>query len=133
MGNPAPDFSLADVNGQELSKRDLLGKKTLVTFWSPTCPHCEAFLDELKAWEATTHNGDPRLVLISDGEIDQHQDLGLRAPVLMDKGYRVAAKLGMFGTPSAVLLDENGIITTETGIGSANIWALIGRRINETN
>jgi hypothetical protein len=40
--------------------------------------------------------------------------------------------MGMFGTPSAVLIDENGIIATETAVGASNIWALLGRQ-HETN
>ena len=130
IGTVAPDFSLTDVGGNVVTKKDLLGKNTLVTFWSPTCPHCTSFLEELREWESMQKNGDPSLLLISDGEPDQHRDLSLRAPVLLDKGYKTAAKLGMFGTPSAVLIDETGTITTETGIGAANIWALIGRHSN---
>ena len=33
----------------------------------------------------------------------------------------------MMGTPSAVLINEKGEIVTETGVGAANIWALIGK------
>jgi hypothetical protein len=36
----------------------------------------------------------------------------------------------MLGTPSAVLIDENGRIISETAIGAQNIWALVGRRMN---
>ena len=133
MGAQAPDFALTDVNGNEITKKDLIGRTTLITFWSPTCPHCTSFLEELREWESTQKNGNPRLLVISDGEPDQHKDLGLRATVVLDKGYRTAAKLGMFGTPSAVLVDETGTITTETGIGAANIWALIGRHKNGSN
>jgi len=133
IGMAAPDFSLPDLDGRTVTKQDLLGKKTLVTFWSPTCPHCTSFLDALREWESTQTNGGPRLMLISDGDADQHKDLGLQAPVLLDEGYRVAAKLGMSGTPSAVLIDETGTIITETGIGAANIRALIGRHKNGSN
>jgi len=133
IGMAAPDFSLPDLDGRTVTKQDLLGKKTLVTFWSPTCPHCTSFLDVLREWESTQSNGGPRLMLISDGDADQHKDLGLQAPVLLDEGYRIAAKLGMSGTPSAVLIDETGTIITETGIGAANIRALIGRHKNGSN
>jgi peroxiredoxin len=133
IGTEAPDFSLPDISGTEVTKQALLGKKTLVTFWSPTCPHCTSFLEELREWESTQKNGHPSLMLISDGEPGQHKDLGLRAPVLLDKGHKIAAKLGMSGTPSAVLIDETGTITTETGTGAANIWALIGRHTNGSN
>lgn len=133
IGVTAPQFSLRDITGTEVTREVLIGKKTLVTFWSPTCPHCTSFLDELREWESTQKNGNPQLLLISDGDPEQHRDLGLRATVVLDKGHRTAAKLGMFGTPSAVLIDETGTIATETGIGASNIWALIGRRTNGSN
>ena len=70
--------------------------------------------------------------MLSDGDIDEHRALDIGSPVVLDKGYKTAAKMGMFGTPSAVLIDENGIIATETAVGASNIWALLGRQ-HETN
>jgi len=132
MGTEAPDFKLSDIDGDEFGKDDLVGSRTLLTFWSPTCPHCEAFLDEFKQWVGSRSNGDPKVVLISDGDPEEHKTLGLDSPVVLDKGYRTSVKLGMFGTPSAVLVNERGIIETETAVGADNIWALLGRK-NETN
>lgn len=128
IGEKVPDFALPDVSGRELTSRDILGKRTLIAFWSPTCPHCSAMLEDLKHWEGTRGHDAPGLVVFSDGDPDDHRELGLRSPVVLDKGYKVAAKLGMFGTPSAILVDENGVIVTETGTGATNIWALIGKR-----
>jgi peroxiredoxin len=132
IGVEAPAFKLASINGGDVKKDDLIGKKTLLTFWSPTCPHCTAFLEEFKKWESSRSNGDPQVILISDGDADQHENLGVKSPVVMDEGYKTSAKLGMFGTPSAVLINEDGIIQTETAVGARNIWALLGRQ-NETN
>ena len=67
---------------------------------------------------------------MSDGEVEEHIALGFKSPVVLDERYRVAETLGMFGTPSAVLVNENGVIITETGVGASNIWALIGRNTN---
>jgi peroxiredoxin len=132
IGVETPEFDLNDVEGRTISKQHLIGKRTLVTFWSPTCPHCAAFLDEFKEWERSRKNGDPNVVLMSDGDVDEHKDLDLNSAVVFDKDYKVSAKLGMFGTPSAVLIDENGVIATETAVGASNIWALLGRQ-NGTN
>jgi thiol-disulfide isomerase/thioredoxin/uncharacterized membrane protein YphA (DoxX/SURF4 family) len=130
IGTVAPEFSLTDVRGREITKDDLKGKPTLVTFWSTTCPHCNTFLDEFKGWEHSRNNDDPNLILFSDGDEAEHRDLGFDSPVVLDKGYKIAAKLGMFGTPSAVLVNEEGVITTETAVGAENILALIGKRRN---
>jgi thiol-disulfide isomerase/thioredoxin/uncharacterized membrane protein YphA (DoxX/SURF4 family) len=128
VGKEVPEFQLEDLNGKDLSRQNFLGRRTLVTFWSPTCPHCVTFLDELKEWERGRDNGDPALIVFSDGDLDEHRELGLASSVVIDKGYKTAGKLGMFGTPSAVLVDERGIIISETGVGASNIFALIGKQ-----
>jgi hypothetical protein len=84
-------------------------------------------LSSLREWDARRSIDDPGLVIFSDGTVEEHKKLGLKAPIVIDPGYKVAAELGMFGTPSAVLVDETGTIITETAIGAKNIWALLGR------
>lgn len=127
IGESIPEFVLADLNGREVGTDHLKGKSTLVTFWSPTCPHCAKMAEELRKWEGERRNGDPNLIVFSDGDVDEHKALGLESPVLIDKGYVTAGKFGMFGSPSAVLVNEDGIIITETAVGAQNIWSLIGR------
>jgi peroxiredoxin len=128
IGESLPDFSLDDIKGNRITSDDLRGKRTLAVFWSLTCPHCNAMMNDLKAWNDARDDKDPQLVVFSDGSKEDHADIGLNAPVVLDSGYKTSAKLGMFGTPSAVLLDSSGRIVTETGVGASNIWALIGRR-----
>lgn len=132
IGVEVPDFELSDIHGREIAKQHLIGKRTLVTFWSPTCPHCEAFLDEFREWESSRKNGEPNVILMSDGSIDEHLEMEVNSPVVIDKDYKTSTKFGMFGTPSAVLIDENGVIASETAVGATNIWALLGKH-NGTN
>ena len=128
IGSAAPEFELKDIDGNPFTDDELRGKRTLAVFWSLTCPHCLAMMNELKTWDAERAEGDPDLVVFSDGPPEDHADLGLKAPIVLDAGYKTSAELGMFGTPSAVLFDESGTIVTETATGAMNIWALIGKR-----
>jgi len=128
IGESVPEFSLEDLRGKQIGTNDLQGKKTLVTFWSMTCPHCTNMMEELKDWDKQKGADEPNLIVFSDGEAEAHKDLELDSPILLDKDYKTAEKFGMYGTPSAVLVDENGTIVSETAIGAANIWALIGKR-----
>lgn len=132
IGEAVPEFELPDLDGGQVTHSDLRGEKTLAVFWSLTCPHCKSMVEDLKKWEESRNNGEPKLVVFSDGPIDDHRELGLRSPVVIDKDHKTSEMLGMFGTPSAVLIDEEGRIATETGVGAQNIWALIGKR-NSTN
>lgn len=128
IGENLPEFSLPDLDGKQMRANDLKGRRTLVTFWSTTCPHCANMMDELKSWEKEKGAGDPDLLVVSDGDPETHKALQLKAPILLDKNYATSEKLGMAGTPSAVLIDENGLIVSETAVGAGNIWALVGRR-----
>lgn len=128
IGEAVPEFLLKDLHGKEFSAKDFQNRKTLVAFWSMTCPHCKNMLEELKNWDKTKGADAPDLIVFSDGEADAHQEMDLNSPVLLDKDYKTAEKLGMFGTPSAVLVNEKGKIVSETAIGAGNIWALVGKK-----
>jgi thiol-disulfide isomerase/thioredoxin len=130
IGEPISDFSLNDVNGRTIVSKELRGKPILATFWSLTCPHCKDMAEQIKEWEKTRGVDEPHLLLFSDGDVEEHRKVGLSSPILIDKAYGTAAKLGMSGTPSGVLIDENGRIASETAIGAANIWSLIGYKKN---
>lgn len=127
IGEAVPEFSLAAVQGQLVSNKDLSGHPTLAVFWSQTCPHCIAMMSELKKWDLEKRPDEPNLVVFSEGDSAAHSELGLRSPIVLETGYKTAITLGMFGTPSAVLIDRDGVIVSEPAIGAPNIWSLIGK------
>ncbi|HEY8560070.1 MAG TPA: redoxin domain-containing protein [Pyrinomonadaceae bacterium] len=128
IGEPAPEFAMKDIEGREVTSKNLRGKKTLVAFWSTTCPHCERMAEELREWDRQKGLDEPNLIVFSEGDAEKHKEIGLKSPIVLDEGYKTAEKFGMFGTPSAVLVNEDGKIVSETATGAANIWALIGKR-----
>lgn len=133
IGETIPDFEVTAIDGQSIRATDLRGKPTLVTFWSPTCPHCVDMIDQIKNWDSVKDVGDPDLLVFSDGEENSHREIGLRSPIVLDKSYKVAQKLGMHGTPSAILVSSDGKFASELAVGAPNIWALIGKRMPDTN
>ncbi|HTK37572.1 MAG TPA: TlpA disulfide reductase family protein [Pyrinomonadaceae bacterium] len=130
IGESVPEFTLDDREGQKVASSDLKGSPTLAAFWSTTCPHCINMMEDIREWEQNRSAADPKLIVFSDGDVEELKKIELTSPIVIDKEYKTAAKLGMLGTPSAVLIDENGRIISETAIGAQNIWALIGRRMN---
>ncbi len=127
LGQTIPEFSLNDIQGNTISAADLRGKRTLVTFWSLTCPHCDNMIEELREWDKTKGLDEPDLVVISTGEPEDHSKLDLKSPVLLDEDHEISADLGMMGTPSAVLINKDGKIVSETAAGAADIWKLLGK------
>ncbi len=128
IGNDLPEFSLQDINGQEINTDYFRGRQTLITFWSMTCPYCVNMMDDLREWDKTKRQDEPNLLVFSDGEKTPHEELKLRSPIVLDADYKTAEKLGMFGTPSAILVNEYGKIISETATGASDIWSLIGKK-----
>ena len=128
IGQRIPNFSATDVNGREVTDDDFLGRTTLVAFSSPTCGHCAQLMAEIRDWESRRTENGPTMVVFSDGAEKEEKALGLETPIIIDKDYRTASGFGMRGVPSAVLVNEKGIIVTEAAIGPPNIWTLIGKQ-----
>ncbi len=127
IGLKVPEFSTQDIAGKEFGADRFSGKKTLVTFWSETCPHCVGMLDDLRQWDKIKGQDEPNLVVFSSGDIEIHKKFDLKSPIILDQEYKIASEFGMSGTPSAVLVSENGEIISETAIGAPQIWALLGK------
>lgn len=128
IGESVPEISVTDINGSEFHSSQFNGKQTLITFWSPNCKYCKPLMVDIKAWDKTRNGTEPNLVIFSDGESDKHLRSGLKAPVIIDEGQDIGTSFGQFGTPSGILVDENGKFISETVIGAEDIWSLIGKR-----
>ena len=128
IGEKVPEFSMPDLKGEQITHESFHGKESLVVFFSMTCPHCVRMIDELKEWDQTKGADEPNLVVFSSGEAEPHEEMGLKAPIVLDNEHEISPKIGKVGTPSGVLINEKGEIVTETGIGASNIWALIGKK-----
>ena len=127
IGQTVPDFSLADLTGNDVTKDFFRGTQTLAVFLSTTCTYCAGVVEQIREWEGSHTSNGTKVVVFSEGDRDLHVDFKLKAPVLIESGYTTAIKLGMFGVPSGVLVDENGMIASETAVGGPAIWSLLGR------
>ena len=83
---------------------------------------------DLSEWEKVKRADDPALVVFSEGDVAEHKAFGLESPIIVEEDYKTAEKFGMFGTPSAVLVNEHGKIISETATGAPGIWSLVGRK-----
>ena len=126
IGQTVAEFEVEDIEGRKITEKNLVGRTTLVAFSSPTCGHCAKLMGQIRDWESRQTPQDPNLIIFTDGDADEERKLGLRSPIIVDKDYKTAGKFGMRGVPSAVVVNEEGIIVTEAAIGPDNIWSLIG-------
>lgn len=124
IGSPAPAVSLPDLDGKTVSLADFKGKKTLVLFWNPGCGFCRRMVDDLKAWEQKPPKGAPALLVVSTGTPEANREMGLKSPTVLDEGFNIGRAYGAGGTPSAVLVDEEGKIASEVAVGATSVMAL---------
>jgi peroxiredoxin len=129
LGDPAPAIKLPDLGGRTVDVADLRGSKVLVVFWNQGCGFCRRMLPDLQAWDASPPAGAPKLLVVSTGSPDEHKDMNLTAPVLLDQAFSVAPAFGANGTPMAVLLDEQGRVASAVATGAEEVLGLANGRM----
>jgi peroxiredoxin len=125
IGKPAPDINLPDLKGNPVTLADFAGSPTAVIFWNPGCGFCRKMLDDLKGWEADRPAGSPQALLISTGSIDANKEQGIASTVVLDEGFATGRAFGVSGTPSAVLVDEHGLIASAPSVGGPRVMAML--------
>jgi peroxiredoxin len=130
VGDPAPNFSIVDLQGRSADNRDFLGRDTLLLFWDPGCPFCRALSEDVTRWEEKPPKGAPRLVFVASGDAEKIEEASrsFKSRFLQDREFEVAPLFGTNSTPSAVLIDRDGKIASIVGVGLPNVLALAGVR-----
>lgn len=113
----APDFTLRDRNGREVTLSSLRGKVVVLHFWSKECPPCIEELSEgIPAYdEMVRDRADIAFVMVS---VDEGWDTvrafihpSLRATMLFDPDRAVVER--KYGTklfPETWIIDRDGVI-----------------------
>ena len=123
IGEPAPPIKLPDLKGKKKNLAAFRGQKTLVLFWDPGCGFCQQMLPDLKALETNPPEGAPKILVVSTGTVEENKAMGLRSRVVLDQGFSAGSAFGANGTPSAVLVDEEGKIASEVAVGAPAVLA----------
>ena len=130
VGDPAPDFSIVDLQDRAVGTKDLLGRDTLLLFWDPACPFCRGLSEDVTRWEEKPPKGAPRLVFVASGDADAIEEASrnFKSRFLHDREHEVAPLFGTGSVPSAVLIDRDGRIASIVEVGSPGVLALAGAR-----
>ena len=127
-GRYAPDFSLVDLDGNQVKLSDLRGKKVILNFWATWCPPCRAEMPDLERL-AREHEGTLTVLLVDlEEEEDQIRpfldDMGITLVPLLDVEAEVAKMYRVSALPTSVIIDEDGVIQ-EVQVGAATYeWFL---------
>jgi cytochrome c biogenesis protein CcmG, thiol:disulfide interchange protein DsbE len=112
---PAPDFTLPNVDGAEVTLKELNGQVVLINVWATWCPPCRA---EMPAIEATyaQYRGQGFTVLAvnlqedSDTVVGFMREYKLTFPALLDLDGAVSRTYQAYALPSSFFVDRKGVI-----------------------
>lgn len=122
-GKDAPDFTLQDLNGQEVTLSSFQGKKAvMIDFWATWCPPCKKTLPHVEAIHQQ-HRDQVEVLAIS---LDDSQDDVRR--FVQEKGYsfrvlwldttrpdhqKIASDYKVEGIPHLLFIDKDGKIRSD--------------------
>lgn len=115
IGRMAPDFTVADLDGNPLRLADLQGRPVIVNFWASWCGPCVEEFPLLRE-AAATHAEDGLAVVgivfrdRSEAARDFMARNGATWPAAMDPGERVATDYGILGAPETYFIGRDGTI-----------------------
>lgn len=115
----APDFTLPDVDGGQVTLSELRGQVVVLNFWAEWCGPCRLEIPTFSRF-ARNHPGVAVLGVATDGTVPRlkrvREHLGIDYPVLLADRATVAA-YGVSTLPTTVIVDPEGRVrTAHTGI-----------------
>jgi peroxiredoxin len=137
-GTVAPDFTLKDLKGKEVSLSSLKGRRVVLVFWASWCPDCRAEVPELKEMH---EKADPLETVFVSVSFDRDfktlesfaKDNSLPGIQLFDpagkKDSAVGAAYKVKWIPSLYLIDKEGKVEFGTVIAAKIAAALFKKPV----
>ena len=113
--HPAPDLALPQLDGTQLTLRDLRGQVVLINVWATWCPPCRAEMPAIQQAYAAYRDRGFMVLAVNQREdataitpfLEQH---GLTFPILLDRNGRASATYQASALPSSFFVDRRGVI-----------------------
>ncbi|MFN2340145.1 MAG: TlpA family protein disulfide reductase [Halanaerobium sp.] len=114
VGMQAPDFTLKNINEEEVSLSDYQGQKVFLNFWASWCPPCREEMPDMQKLHED-HAEEVVILAVNVGEnkstaANFMMENKLNFPVLLDTNKNIAQNYLVRGIPTTYFLDQDGII-----------------------
>ncbi len=113
--NPAPDFTVTDMNGNKVKLSDYKGKPVVVNFWATWCYYCKEEMPDFN--EAYKENPDVQFLMVNatgtNGETVESakayvQQEKYEFPVFFDTDHDALKTYGVSSFPTTLFIDKHG-------------------------
>lgn len=118
VGELAPDFTLKNLEGEEVSLSDYKGKIVMINFWATWCTWCDV---EMPDMQKLSSENDDLVVLAVDVQEDIRdvkkyiEDGGYDFEVVLDSDGFVNRAYLVNGLPNSYFVDKEGILLGKVG------------------
>ncbi|MDR7855588.1 TlpA disulfide reductase family protein [Tissierella sp.] len=112
-GKQSPDFTLKNLEGEDVSLSDFRGKIVLINFWATWCSWCDVEMPDLQKLD---DENDDLVVLAVNVMEDKDtvkkymEDGGYSFEVVFDEEGEIATTYLVNGLPNSYFVDEEGIL-----------------------
>lgn len=115
----APDFTVLDIDGNEIKLSSLFGKPIVLNFWASWCPPCKAEMPEFdKVYAELSEDITFVMVDMVDGQRETLEkgkkhiaDKAFKFPVYFDTKQDAAMNYGISSLPTTFFIDKEGYLT----------------------
>lgn len=114
-GKKAPEFTLKDLSGKDISPSSFKGKPILLNFWATWCPYCREERPYLNSLYKKYKGKGLIIVAVStDKSSNKVKDYLKKIPmefiILLDEKGETAELYGIYALPTSFLIGRDGII-----------------------
>jgi len=126
VGEAAPDFVLASVDGKDVRLSDYRGRVVLLNFWATWCPPCRSEMPSIESLNRKMNGYDFVILAVSIDSFKTSQLKNIVSPnhytftILHDPEQKVADIYLISGIPTTYIIDKDGVIVDKS-IG-AEYW-----------
>jgi thiol-disulfide isomerase/thioredoxin len=114
IGRAAPDFTLPDLGGQEISLDQFKGKIVLLDFWATWCGPCRMTMPLLERLQNQYSDVLVQLAINMEEPLNDVREYvrseGIHARVLLDEDGSVSYAYRVGVIPMQILIDRKGIV-----------------------
>ncbi|MDH3714910.1 MAG: TlpA family protein disulfide reductase [Gammaproteobacteria bacterium] len=114
---PAPDFALKSISGENQRLSEYRGQVVVVAFWASWCGECPELLVILQRLHTDIAGSDAQILGVSVDDRDTRAeraaaDVAGSYPILLDVKQDVVKRYEIEKIPAVVIVDRDGVIAT---------------------